>query len=119
MEDVNQHLEAGGKLYLYGDYLHSDPIVFYHGAAIQTIVGSPQALAAKLGRGKDYIIMAKRTWVEIQMHDQSLPQPLLTATSTGPEGDLPLVLVRAENPENKEKPSEPLASDTKIKEIVE
>ena len=108
MEEVNQRIKPGDKLYLYGEF-NSDSVVFYHGGAIETLDQSPKAIAGKIGPGNNYIIMARQTWFEIQSHNQSLPPPLLTSISSGPEGDAPLVLVRTNNlPTGKE--SEPLPS---------
>ena len=93
MEDVNQRVKPGDKLYLYGEF-NSDSVVFYHGRAIAAFDPSPEAIAAKVGPGNDYIIMARQTWFEIQSYNGSLPPPLLMSVNTGPEGDAPLVLVR-------------------------
>jgi hypothetical protein len=49
-----------------------------------------------VGPGNDLIIMANRSWAEIQRYDRTIPAPVLSGTSTGPEGDAPLVLVRAD-----------------------
>ena len=97
MEEVNQRIKPGDKLYLYGEFFNSDSVVFYHGGPIETMDQSPEAIAAKIGPGNNYIIMAKRTWAKIQDHDRNLPSPVLSSMSAGPEGDAPLVLVRAEN----------------------
>jgi hypothetical protein len=97
MEQVDQRIKPGDKLYIFGEFFNSDSLVFYHGGPIETTEQSPEAFAAKVGSGNDLIIMAKRSWAEIQRYDRALPAPVLTGTSTGPEGDAPLVLIRAEN----------------------
>ena len=94
IEQVDQRLKPGDELYLFGEFFNSDSVVFYHRAPIETIHQLPQALATKIGSGNNYIIMAKRSWEEIKRYDQSLPGPVLSSTSTGPEGDAPLVLVQ-------------------------
>lgn len=40
--------------------------------------------------------MAERDGIRIQKLDRNLPSPLLKSTATGPEGDVPIVLVQAE-----------------------
>jgi 4-amino-4-deoxy-L-arabinose transferase-like glycosyltransferase len=94
IEQVNQRIKPGDKLYLFGESFNSDSVVFYHGNPIETIDQSPEELAAKIGPGNHYIIMAKRTWAEMNGYDQSLPAPVLSSMSTGPEGDAPLVLIQ-------------------------
>jgi hypothetical protein len=96
MEQVDQWIKPGDKLYLFGESFNSDSVVFYHGGPIETIEQSPEAIAAKVGPGNDLIIMANRSWAEIQRYDRTIPAPVLSGTSTGPEGDAPLVLVRAD-----------------------
>jgi 4-amino-4-deoxy-L-arabinose transferase-like glycosyltransferase len=96
IEQVDQRIKPGDKLYLFGESFNSDSVVFYHGRPIETIDQSPEALAAKIGPGNHYIIMAKQTWAEIQRYDRSLPSPVLTSMSTGPEGDAPLVMIQTQ-----------------------
>jgi hypothetical protein len=69
-------------------------VVFYHGRPIETIDQSPEAIAAKIGPGNNYIIMTKQTWAEIQDFDRSLPAPVFSSMSTGPEGDASLVMIQ-------------------------
>ena len=94
IEQVDQRLKPGDELYLFGEFFNSDSVVFYHRGPIETIHQLPQALATKIGSGNNYVIMAKRGWEEIRRYDQSLPGPVLSSMSTGPEGDAPLVLIQ-------------------------
>jgi hypothetical protein len=94
MEQVDQRIKPGDKLYLFGEFFNSDSLVFYHGRPIETIEQPLAVIAAKIGPGNNYIIMAKRTWAEIQGRNRSLPPPVLSSTSTGPEGDAPLVMIQ-------------------------
>ena len=94
MEQVDQRIKSGDKLYLLGEFFNSDSLVFYHGNPIETIEQPLSSIAAKIGPGNNYIIMAKRTWAEIQGDNRSLPSPVLSSTSTGPEGDAPLVVIQ-------------------------
>jgi hypothetical protein len=94
IEQVDQRLKPGDELYLLGEFFNSDSVVFYHRGPIETIHQLPQALATKIRSGNNYIIMAKRSWEEIRRYDPSLPGPVLSSTSTGPEGDAPLVLIQ-------------------------
>lgn len=96
MEEVNQRVKPGGKLYLYGGAFNSDPVVFYRGGPIETLEQPAETVAAKIGRGSAYLIMAERNWVKLQKLNPSLPPPLLKSTGTGPEGDARIVLVQAE-----------------------
>jgi 4-amino-4-deoxy-L-arabinose transferase-like glycosyltransferase len=94
MGEVNRRVQPGGKLYLFGE-LHSDPIVFYRGMEIETLEQSMDRVAARIGTGDVYIIMAQETWSQITKRYPTLPPPLLKSKGTGPEGDVPIVLVRA------------------------
>jgi 4-amino-4-deoxy-L-arabinose transferase-like glycosyltransferase len=95
MEEVNRRVNAQDKLFLYGRSFNSDPVVFYRGQPIERL-GSPQAtMAAKVGHGDSYVIMAQRNWNELQKLNPDLPPPLLKSVGRGPEGDAPLVMVRA------------------------
>ncbi|MCE3240020.1 MAG: dolichyl-phosphate-mannose-protein mannosyltransferase [Deltaproteobacteria bacterium] len=94
MEQVEQRIKPGDKLYLFGESFNSDSVVFYHGRPIETIDQSPEAIAAKIGPGNNYIIMTKQTWAEIQDYDRSLPAPVFSSMSTGQEGDASLVMIQ-------------------------
>jgi 4-amino-4-deoxy-L-arabinose transferase-like glycosyltransferase len=94
MEEVNRRVEPSGKLYLFGE-LHSDPIVYYRGMEIETLERSMDQVATQLGTGDVYIIMAQQTWSQMAKLRPTLAAPLLKSKGTGPEGDLPIVLVRA------------------------
>jgi 4-amino-4-deoxy-L-arabinose transferase-like glycosyltransferase len=94
IEQVDQRIKPGDRLYLFGESFNSDSVVFYHGTPIETIDQSPEAIAANVGPGNNYIIMAKRSWAEIQSDDRTLQAPVLSSTSTGPEGAAPLVLIQ-------------------------
>jgi 4-amino-4-deoxy-L-arabinose transferase-like glycosyltransferase len=94
MEEVNRRVQPSGKLYLFGE-LHSDPIVFYRGMEIETLEQSMDRAAARIGDGDVYIIMAQETWSQMAKRHPTLPAPLLKSKGTGPEGDVPIVLVRA------------------------
>lgn len=94
MEQVHQWIKPGDKLYLFGESFNSDSVVFYHGGPIEMTEQSPEAIAANMGPGNNYIIMARQTWAEIQDYDRSLPAPVLSSMSTGPEGDASLVMIQ-------------------------
>ena len=53
-------------------------------------------LASKVGAGSDYVILPRQTWEEIEKVRPGLPPPILSSRGKGPEGDAPLVLVRAQ-----------------------
>jgi len=93
MEEVNQRVRPGDKLYLYGESFNSDPVVFYRGGPIDTLEQPVSLVAGKAGPTHVYVIMAEKDWAEMQRRNQHLPAPLLTSKGTGPEGDARLVLI--------------------------
>ncbi len=59
MTQVNQQVNAGDKLYLYGSF-NSDPVVFYRGAVINELDLPGESVAAMIGKGDDYLIMTRK-----------------------------------------------------------
>ncbi|MGE5306581.1 MAG: ArnT family glycosyltransferase, partial [Alphaproteobacteria bacterium] len=96
MDRVNRLVKPGDTLYLYGDRFNSDPVVFYRGGPIESLDREPKTLAAEVGAGKQFVIMSKRSWDQVQDYNRKLPPPLLRSEGKGPEGDAPLVLVQAD-----------------------
>lgn len=96
MDQVNQLVKPGDRLYLYEDRFNSDPIVFYRGGPIESLDQEPKTLAAEVGAGKQFVIMSKKSWDQVKDYDRKLPPPLLRSEGKGPEGDAPLVLVQAD-----------------------
>lgn len=94
VEEINQRVKPGEKLYLYGEF-NSDPVVFYRGSVIEPLEQTIDTVAAAIGSGDSYIIMPAKTWKEIQKAKSDLPPPLTVSKGSGPEGDAPLILVRA------------------------
>jgi hypothetical protein len=93
MIEVNQRVKPDDKLYIYGRF-NSDPVVFYRGGPIERLKEPFEAVAPKIGGGDAYIIMpAPRPGAT-----NNLPPPLIKSAGSGPEGDAPLVLVRADLP---------------------
>jgi hypothetical protein len=80
-------------VYLFGEF-NSDPVVFYHGKVIEPLERPLAEVAAKIGVGKDYLIMPEQTWKKIEQIRPALPAPLLQSEGKGAEGDAPLVLVQ-------------------------
>jgi 4-amino-4-deoxy-L-arabinose transferase-like glycosyltransferase len=96
MLEVDRLVKAEDRLYLYGRSFNSDPVVFYHGAPLESLDVPAEEIAARIGRGGGaYLIMAESEWLEILKRNVYLPPPLLKSSGSGPEGDAPLVLVRA------------------------
>jgi hypothetical protein len=95
MDQVNRLVKPGDMLYLYGERFNSDPVIFYRGGPIESLEQEPRTLAAQIGAGKQFVIMSKKSWDQVHGYDQALPAPLLRSEGKGPEGDAPLVLVRA------------------------
>ena len=94
VRDMERRLEPDASIYLVGEF-NSDPVVFYHGKVIDPLERPLAEVAAKIGAGKDYLIMPEQTWKEIEKIRPGLPPPLLSSVGKGAEGDAPLVLVRA------------------------
>jgi 4-amino-4-deoxy-L-arabinose transferase-like glycosyltransferase len=96
MEEVNRRVNPDDKLFLYGRSFNSDPVVFYRGGPIERLDFPKALMAAKVGYGNSYVIMAQRNWNQLQKFNPGLPPPLLKSIGRGPEGDAPLVMVRAQ-----------------------
>jgi hypothetical protein len=95
MIEVNRRVGPGDQIFIYGNF-NSDPVIFYRGRVIARLKLRPEALAAKIGKGEGYLIIAERHWKEIQQAAGDLPPPLAYSEGRGAEGDAPLVLVRAD-----------------------
>jgi len=93
MDEVNRRVQPGDRLYSFGGF-NDDPVIFYRGGLIDELDKFPLAGDAKIGPGKAYIIMARRSWEKLQRQNPNLPPPLLESAGAGPEGDAPLVLVQ-------------------------
>jgi len=94
VREMERRVEPGAAVYLLGEF-NSDPVVFYHGKVIDALERPLAEVAAKIGTGKDYLIMPEQTWKAIEKIRLGLPPPLLASAGKGAEGDAPLVLVRA------------------------
>jgi 4-amino-4-deoxy-L-arabinose transferase-like glycosyltransferase len=95
MGEVNQRVKRNDQILIYGDF-NSDAVIFYGGRVIDKLKLPPEALAAKIGKGDGYLIIAEREWKKIQQAADDLPPPLARSEGKGPEGDAALVLVRAD-----------------------
>jgi 4-amino-4-deoxy-L-arabinose transferase-like glycosyltransferase len=94
MEEVNQRMKPGDKLYLYDDSFNSDSVVFYRGGPIDMLEQPAQLISKKLGSGDEYVIMSQKAWRAISASNPDLPPPLLQSEGSGPEGDALLVLIK-------------------------
>jgi hypothetical protein len=100
MLEVARLVKPEERIYLYGSSFNSDPVVFYHGAPVDTLDRSAGEIAAQVGGGNAYLIMTESEWLEVQKHKANLPPPLAKSSGKGPEGDAPLVLVRYDGAKN-------------------
>ena len=91
--NMEQRIKPETAVYLFGEF-NSDPVVFYHGKVIEPLERPLAEVAAKIGVGKDYLIMPEQTWKEIEQIRPALTPPLLQSKGKGAEGDAPLVLVQ-------------------------
>ena len=94
MVRVNELVQPNDKLYLYGPF-NSDSVMFYRGSVIEWLDQPVELVAQKDGSGDGYLIMPVQTFKQIKTAAGSLPPPLLESAGKGPEGDEPLVLMRA------------------------
>ncbi|HVO95184.1 MAG TPA: glycosyltransferase family 39 protein [Terriglobales bacterium] len=92
---MEQRVEPAAPIYFYGEF-NTDPVVFYHGKVIDPLERPLAEVAAKVGKGETYLIMPEQNWKEMKKIRPDLPPPLLASAGKGPEGDAPLVLVRAQ-----------------------
>jgi 4-amino-4-deoxy-L-arabinose transferase-like glycosyltransferase len=92
--EMKRRIEPARKVYLFGEF-NSDPLIFYYGKMIDSLEQPVAEIARNVGTGEDYVIMPRQSWEEIEKIRPGLPRPLLFSAGKGPEGDAPLVLVRA------------------------
>jgi hypothetical protein len=97
MVQVNERVRSTDKLYLYGDF-NTDSVMFYRGSAIARLEQPAEIVAEKAGRGDGYLIMTAQSYEKVQAVAKNSPVPLLQSAADGPEGDAPLLLVRADVP---------------------
>jgi len=96
MEEVNRRIPGQDKLFLYGRSFNSDPVVFYRAGPVERLRFPEDEMATRIGGGDSYVIMTERKWKELYKLNPNLSPPLLISTGRGPEGDAPLVIVRAQ-----------------------
>jgi 4-amino-4-deoxy-L-arabinose transferase-like glycosyltransferase len=99
MMEVNRLVRPEDSLYLYGRSFNSDPVVFYRGEPLDTLELPIADIAAKIGRGDAYLIMAEGDWLEALKRNANVSSVLSKSSGKGPEGDAPLVLVRYNGPD--------------------
>jgi hypothetical protein len=95
MTEVNERVGPMDQLYIYGRF-NSDSLVFYRGRAIERLNEPTETLAAKAGKTGAYVIMPERNWKDLQAAAGVPLATLVRSEGKGPEGDVPLVLLRAE-----------------------
>lgn len=96
--EVNQLIKNGDQIFLYGDGINADQVVFYRGVPMETLNESLYPLAGISGGGDVYVIMPEKTWLALQEQNKKFSLPVLSSKGKGPEGDARLVLVRVERP---------------------
>ena len=95
MSEVNRRVAPEEKLVIYGVF-NSDPVNFYRGRTIDSDESPIEIVASKIAPGAGFVIMTEQSAQYIRRLNPNLPQPLLQSVGKGPEGDAPLVLLRAE-----------------------
>lgn len=94
MSEVNRRVAPQERLVIYGDF-NSDPVIFYRGQTIEIDERPINAAAAQIAPGDGYIITTEASWQRFHGAWPELAPPLLHSKGKGPEGDAPLVLLRA------------------------
>jgi 4-amino-4-deoxy-L-arabinose transferase-like glycosyltransferase len=84
----------GGTTYIFPKGLDYTSIVFYGGKSFQLLSEDTGALADKLERTGDYVIVGEKQSKEVTHRTARSFVPLLRSKGTGPDRDSPLVLVR-------------------------
>jgi hypothetical protein len=95
---VNKLVGFDTELYLYRNSFNSDQVIFYRRKPVPVLDPPLGKIAATLGRGDAYLIMTEREWLKLQKLNATLAAPLLKSVATGPEGNVPLVLLRMDGP---------------------
>ncbi|MGZ8522727.1 MAG: hypothetical protein ACXWX7_21570, partial [Candidatus Binatia bacterium] len=94
MIEVNRLVLPSDKLVLYGGF-NGDAVVFYRGRAIELAERPVDSTAAQISDGDGYIITTEKVWNRLRQTRPQLTPPLLRSRGSGPEGEAPLVLLRA------------------------
>ena len=96
MEEVNRRVPAQDKVFLYERSFDGAPVFFYRARPIERLDVPEAEMAAKIGAGDAYLIMAERKWNELRRLNPDLSEPILKSAGRGAERDAPLVMVRAD-----------------------
>ena len=94
MIEVNRQVKPADKLVLYGGF-NGDALAFYRGGTVAVAEQPVDVAAAQIADGNGYIITTEKAWSRLQQAQPGLTPPLLRSRGKGPEGDAPLVLLRA------------------------
>lgn len=95
--EVNRLVAPAEKLILYGGF-NSDAVVFYRNGSFAIDERPLEEFAARLIAGSGYLVTTENVWQALNQAQPKLAPPLLRSRGKGPEGDAPLVLVRATIP---------------------
>lgn len=94
MVEVNRLVPPSVKLVLYSGF-NGDAVAFYRGGSVEVAERPADDGSARIADGDGYIITTEKTWNRLQQGQPKLAPPLLRSRGNGPEGDAPLVLLRA------------------------
>jgi len=94
MVEVNRLVSPSEKLVLAGGF-NGDAVAFYRSGILEVAERPAANGSAQVFAGNGYIITTEKNWNRLQQVQPELT-PLLRSRGKGPEGDAPLVLLRAE-----------------------
>ena len=94
VEAIGRNYGVSRTTYVFPKGLDYTSIVFYGGKSFQVLSEDDKALADKLERTGDYVIVSEKESKEVTRHTARSFVSLLRSQGTGPDRDSPLVLVR-------------------------
>ena len=94
MVEVNRLVSPSEKLVLAGGF-NGDAVAFYRSGILEVAERPLGDVSAQVFAGNGYIVTTEKNWNRLRQAQPELT-PLLRSRGTGPEGDAPLVLLRAQ-----------------------
>ncbi len=95
MVEVNGRVPRDEDLNIYGEGWDYTSAVFYRGERVSILRGDSRSLEEELREPGRYYVMSEREWRKMAASGTPAFSPVLRSRGTGPEGQDPIVLVRA------------------------